>query len=420
MPAARESCASLGGRNRPQVMPSTLQYALTIILLMLSAFHVTRPAAAEVSAGREVSITVDRAKQQFLAGYRVHIGANVADDVFAVGREVTIEGARARMLVTGADRIVVKDSVLHDLFAGGQDIEIHGTIEDDAMVAVCPVCPWGSGRLLLGPAGRIGDDAHLAAGTLEIQGTVGGNLTAVARRIVISGSVTGKANLTAKEIVIASGARLGGELVARSPKPADLASDVTVAGPVRHIETEVNIPDPEDLPRMVAVFAVMAAIVVLLGVFLLGVLGQFVAPGPLSRGAATLRTELWGSIGRGLAWILLVPALGALLFASLIGIPAGVILMAAFVVLLTLAFLTAAYAIGLWVRNRRAAGVPEPRTSGRIGWTLLGILILLIAWAVPLVGWIFAFLALLGGLSAVTVGLWPRVRRADSTEQPAS
>jgi choline-glycine betaine transporter len=115
-----------------------------------------------------------------------------------------------------------------------------------------------------------------------------------------------------------------------------------------------------------------------------------------------------------------VPAVGALLFASLIGIPAGVILMAAFVVLLTLAFLTAAYAIGLWVRNRRAAGVPEPRTGGRIGWTLLGVLILLIAWAVPFVGWIFALLALLGGLGAVTAGLWPRVRRADSTEQPAS
>ena len=418
MSAARVLSTS---RNRPRVAASTMQYALAIMLLVLSASHVAEPVAAEVSAGREVSVTGERTKQQFLAGYRVHIGANVADDVFAVGREITIEGARARAVVMGGNTIVVKDSVLHDLFAGGQDIEIQGTIEDDAMVAVCPVCPWGSGRLLLGQTGRIGDDAHLAAGTLEIQGTVGGNLRAVARRIVISGSVGGKAELTANEIVIASGARLGGELVARSPKPASIASDATVAGPVHHIETEVNIPDPEDLPRMMAVFAVTAAVVVLLGIFLLGVLGQLAVPGPLSRGAAALRTELWGSIGRGLACILLVPAVGALLFASLIGIPAGVILMAAFVVLLTLAFVTAAYAIGLWVRNRRAAGMTEPRTGGRIGWTLLGILILLIAWAVPFVGWIFAFLALLGGLGAVTAGLWPRVRRAETTgEQAAS
>jgi hypothetical protein len=123
-----------------------VRYALAVTLLALSALHVAEPAAAEVSAGREVSVTGERTKQQFIAGYRVHIGANVTDDVFAVGRDATIEGARARMVVTGADRIVVKDSVLHDLFAGGQDIEIQGTIEDDAMVAVCPVCPWDWGR----------------------------------------------------------------------------------------------------------------------------------------------------------------------------------------------------------------------------------------------------------------------------------
>jgi hypothetical protein len=129
-------------RQKPQVSASTMRYtqcALAIMLLVLTAFRAAQPAAAEVSVGREVSITGDRTKQQFLAGYRVHISANVTDDVFAVGRQITVEGARARMVVTVADRIVVKDSILHDLFSGGQDIEIHGTIEDDAMVVVCPV-----------------------------------------------------------------------------------------------------------------------------------------------------------------------------------------------------------------------------------------------------------------------------------------
>jgi hypothetical protein len=410
----------MASRNKRQASATVMQFTIAVMFLALSAFHVAEPAAAEVAAGREVNVTGEHTKQQFLAGDRVHIGANVADDVFAVGREVTIEGARAHTVVTGGGTIVVKNSTLHDLFAGGHDIAIEGTIEDDAMVAVCPVCPWGSGRLLLGPTGRIGDDALLAAGTLEIQGTIGGNLTAVARRIVISGTIDGKAALIANEIVIASGARLGGELVARSPRKPEIAPDANVAGPVRVIETQVNIPDPTELPRMIAVFAVAAGVVLVSGIFLLGALGHLAAPEPLSRGAAVLRAELWGSIGRGLAWVLLVPVIGALLFASLIGIPAGVMLMAAFVVLLTLAFVTAAYAIGLWVRNRRAPGVPEPRTAGRIGWTLLGILTLLVASVVPFVGWIFAFLALLGGLGAVTAGLRPWVRRVEPREQPAS
>jgi cytoskeletal protein CcmA (bactofilin family) len=396
-----------------------MRHLLAVLVLTLSAGGAWDRAFAQVSAGHVVTITGERAKQQFAAGYRVQIGANVADDVFAVGREVTIEGARAQAVYTVGDTIVVKDSTVRDLFAAGHGIEIHGTIEDDAIVAVCPVCPWGSGHLLLGPTGRIGDEARLMAGTLEIGGTIGGDLTAFARRIVISGTVAGKADLRAKEIVIASGARLGGELVARSPKKPEIAAGATIAGPVREIATEVNIPDLEDLPRMAAWFAVAAVVVLVLGVFLLSVLAQLAVPGPLSRGAAGLRTELWGSIGRGLAWLLLVPAIGALLFASLIGIPAAVILMATFVVLLALASVTAAYAIGLWVRNRRSAAAPEPGIGGRIGWTLLGILILLVAWAVPFVGWIFALLALLGGLGAVMTGLW-QYRRADPAGRAAA
>jgi hypothetical protein len=48
-----------------------------------------------------------------------------------------------------------------------------------------------------------------------------------------------------------------------------------------------------------------------------------------------------------------------------------------------------------------------------------GILILLTAWAVPFVGWVFAQLALLGGLGAVTTGLG-QYRRADTAGHAAT
>ena len=118
-------------------------------------------------------------------------------------------------------------------------------------------------------------------------------------------------------------------------------------------------------------------------------------------------------IGRGLG-VDLVPAIGVLLFASLIGIPAGVISMASFVALLTLAFLIVAYAIGpAALCTRSTARMTEPRTGGRIGSTSPGNLILLIAWAMPFVGWIFAFLALVAGVGAVMASPWRRVRRAE-------
>lgn len=418
--AATEELDKLAERKNKLCLSATIaRHMFASVLCALVTFHLASPAAAQASAGREVTITGEHAKQQFAAGYRVHISANVADDIFAAGREITLDGTRAHALFVAGGTIIVKDSTLRDMFAAGHDIEIHGAIEDDALIAVCPICPWGSGRLLLGPQARIGDDARLVAGILEIQGTIGGDLRATARRIVISGTVGGKADLRANEIVIASGARLGGELVARSPKKPEIAAGANIAGPVREIETEVNIPDPRNLPRIAAWFALIAVVALLLGVLLLGALAQLVAPGSLSRGAARMRTELWGSIGRGLAWALILPVVGTLLFASLIGIPAGIILMATFVVLLALGYLTSAYAIGLWLRNRRAAAASEPGTGGRIGWTIVGILVLFIAWIVPFAGWIFALLALLGGLGAVAGGLWQQVRSPDMAARSA-
>jgi hypothetical protein len=391
------------------------RHTLALLLLALLVVHLSEPAAGQALAGREVTIAGEQSKQQFAAGGSIRIRANVADDVFAAGREITVEGARAHAMFLAGGTIAIRDSTLRDVFAAAHDVAILGTIEDDALIAVCPICPWGSGRLLLGPQARIGDDARLVAGSVEIEGTVGGDLRATARRIVISGTVSGKADLTAKEIVIATGARLAGELVTRSPKPAEIAAGASVAGPVRAIETEVNIPDPRDLPRMLGWIAAAAAVILIVGALVLAALVQLAAPGLLSQGAARMRAELWGCVGRGLAWALILPAIGLLLFVSLIGLPAAVLLMATLLVLWALAFVTSAYAIGLWVRNRRAAAAPEPRAGGRIGWTLLGIIVLLIAWAVPIVGWIFAVLALLGGLGAVAGGLWRRVRHADAS-----
>ena len=283
-------------KSRPRVSTSVARHMFASVLLALSTFHLAGPAAAQASAGREVK--GEQLEKQFTAGDKVQINANVADDIFAVGREITIEGSRAHAVFTAGGKIVVKDSTLRDMFAAGHDIEIHGTIEDDILIAVCPICPWGSGRLLLGPQARIGDDARLVAGTLEIQGAIDGDLKAVARRIVISGSVGGKTDLRANEIVIASGARLGGELVARSPKRPEIAASASIAGPVREIETRGSFPDLENLLRMIVWFAVAAAVVLLLGVLLLGVLAQLAVPRPLSRGAARMKAELWGSIGR--------------------------------------------------------------------------------------------------------------------------
>lgn len=370
---------------------------------------------AEVRAARTVEITGEQQHQQFAVGDTVRITANVADDVFAAGREVTLEGARAHTLVTGAGRLVIRNSTVRDLIAGGLDIEIHGTIEDDAVIAVCPLCWWAPRRILIGKDARIGDDARLFADTIEIAGTIGREVHVTGRRVVISGNILGKADIKANEIVIAASARLGGEVIFRSPTKPEIASGATIAGPVREVPTEVEFPDVSELPRKLVWLAAMVAIGAVLGILALGALSQMAVPRLLQSGADRLAAQPWANLGYGLAWAVLTPVIAGLLLFTLIGAPAAIVLMAAFVVLAALGFVTAGFAAGLWLKQRIK---PQPvtfGTLGRIGWTVFGLFVLLLINVVPFVGWIIAALTFMAGLGAAASAVLERFKTVDAS-----
>jgi hypothetical protein len=371
-------------------------------------------ALAEVQASRSVEITGEQQHQQFAAGDTVRITAQVADDIFAAGREVTLDGARAHTLVTGAGRLVLRNSTIRDLIAGSLDVEIHGVIEDDAVIAVCPICWWGSRRILIGKDARIGDEARLFADTIVIDGTIGGELRATARRIVISGSIVGKADLKAKEVVIASTARLGGEVIVRSPGKPEIATGATITGPLREVPTKMDFPDVSEWPRRLIWLAVFAALAVALGMLVLGALSQITVPRLVQAGADRLTAQPWTNVGLGLAWALLTPAIAALLFVSLIGVPAGIVLMAGFVVLVALGFVSAGYAAGLWLRQRIKSQPAVLGTWGRVGWTVLGLLALILINIIPFLGWIIALLIFMAGLGAAASAVIDRFRTADA------
>lgn len=369
-------------------------------------------ALADWRVGYDVTLEGTLAQQQFLAGRDVHLRADVTDKVFAAGRRITSDGGRIDMLVAAGTRIELKNSTFRDLLVAGTEVILDSTVENDVDAAVCPMCWWSSGRFELGSNGRIGDEARLAAGAIEIKGTVGGNLFAVARRIVISGTITGKADLRAKEIVIASGAQLGGELIAHSPSTPEIAADAKVAGPLRHTPSRFDLPEPRELVRRMVWIAVIGAIGVSLGIFVLGAALQIALPDLLQGAADRLSERPWGSIGRGLAWILLLHAAIFVASVTIIGIPLAVVLLAGLVILVTLGLVVAAYALGLWLRHRRKEPVVPLGTSGRIAWTLLGLAIILLVNVIPVIGWIFAFLAFLAGLGAVAGSVWRRLRVA--------
>jgi len=358
------------------------------------------------------TLSGDHQKQQFVAGERVEVThANVADDIFALGRDVIFETVSATNVIAAGMSLSFKGITADDLIVAGGRMDLSGNIKDDVVAAVCPFCPVG-GRLHLTNDMQIGNDARLAGRDIAVDGRIGGDLYAAGQQFRLSGEVVGNARIEADRIALAPGARIGGDLLYTSQSKPEVPDGAIIAGQVRQVESQM--PFAKGLPERWIWYGVFAAIGIVLAILLLGAALQLAMPGLLSDAAATVQAKPWSTLGRGLVLALVVPVAIALLMATVIGIPIGMVTAAGFVVLVALAFVAIAYCIGLYVRVLfRRQGVPTG-SGPRILWTSLGIFILLIIGLIPFVGWAIGLLAMIAGLGAVISQLGPIFRKPDT------
>ncbi len=370
-------------------------------------------------------------EQQFLAGERIDVSnATVSDDIFAAGNDVEFDTVAAQMIVAAGASLRFTDTKAEDLIVAagaslqfedveagemmlaGGELSFAGTVEDDVVAAVCPFCPI-HGRLHLKQRAQIGDDARLAGREVIVDGSVGGNLYVAGQRVELSGKVGGNAAIEAEHIVLKSGTRIAGDLRYASPNEVEMRDGATVGGQI--IQVEPRIPFEKEAPEHPVWIAVLAVFGFLLALVVLGAALQLSMPAVLAGSADAVRKGFWISVGRGLALALLGPAAVALLMATVIGFPIGILVIAALVILYAMAFVTISYSIGLYVRRLFSKGDAVTGTGATIGWTSIGIILLVIIGVIPILGWAIGILAIICGLGAVLSQLGPLFRRAGPT-----
>lgn len=358
------------------------------------------------------TLSGDHQKQQIVTGERVEItNANVADDIFAAGREVIFETVSAKNVIAAGMSLSLKGIIADDLIVAGGRMDVSGNIKDDVIAAVCPFCPV-MGRLNLTNGMQIGDDARLAGRDIAVDGRIGGDLYAAAQQFRLSGEVVGNARIEADRIAIAPGARIGGDLLYTSQTKPEVSDGAVIAGQVRKVESQ--LPFAEGFPKNWIWYGVLAVIGFVLAILLLGAAVQLAMPGLLSNAVATVQTKPWSTLGRGLVLALVVPIAIALLMASVIGIPIGMVTAAGFIVLVAMAFVAIAFCIGLYVRRLFGRQDVPTGLGSRILWTSLGILILMVVGLIPFIGWAIGMLAMITGLGSVISQLGPVFRKANT------
>jgi cytoskeletal protein CcmA (bactofilin family) len=358
--------------------------ALTVVVLAV-ALALSPAAAAQrselggkVRSGRSVTVAA---------------GETVQGDLVASGGTVRIDGRVDGDLVASGGQVIVAGTVTGDLLAAAGTTTISGQVDGDARIA--------SGQVRI--EGRVGEDVLLGAGqaTVTPDGQIGGDLIVGAGRLQMDGAVAGS--------VIGS--------------TGNYARDGSVGGSER---VDVDQPEAEREPtladRALDVLRRYASILVV-GVLLLWLTPRVLrgaADAARGRALVSFGVGILGFVGVVVAMVLVVlvtvlvaVVLGLLGLGSLSGVTAfgGLLVVAALAFVFALAVAFAAQAVVGLALGRLLVGDADRSFPRGLGALALGVLLVVLVAAIPLVGgWLEALLVPLG-LGALLLLLATRDRR---------
>lgn len=350
--------------------------------------------AVAQQAGQRVIVDAPADRDLYLAAGTVEVSADVRGDVVAGAGTVTTTAAIAQDLAAVGGTVQVRGRVGDDVRAVGGEVTLAADVGDSAVLA------GGSVRVARGV--KVGGLALIAAGTVSLDGDVGGELRVAGGTIRIDGNVAGNATIDAKDrLELGPGARFGGDLVYTSEEPVVLPEGVTVAGRVVHHPLERSRPG---VPAGAAVFGVLW----LLGLALAAVV-LLVAFPRLTVGAARLvvaspgRALLTGAVTLFVAPVAIVAAL-----VTGVGAPLALAVLGIWLVALLVGWLVAAVLLADVAARRLLKR--EPGLGARAGLTALAVVVLALAGAIPVLGWLAALSALLFGTGALLLALGRALR----------
>lgn len=364
----------------------------------------TPAAAAQTRQGDVVTVAANETIDDDLYAFAgtINILGTVRGDLIATGGTVVVDGTVEGDVIAGAGATTVRGQVGGSVRAGSGTVTIDGRVSQDVLV--------GSGTLNIGPAARIGRDVLAGTGTATIGGEITRNVTAGGGDLTLDGRIGGNTSLTATTLRLTDRAMLAGSLLYASEREANIAGGAVVRGP---IERRVPERAAEADPTARAVAKALDWLRGFVAFLLLGLLLVFFAPRFARRSADTLVLSPWLSLGIGAAVLVLVPIVAVIVFVLGVligGWWVGLVVLALYFVAVMVSVPVASLAVGRWITGRLGG-----REWSLVVALVLGLLILLLIGAVPIVGGVVLFCATLFGLGALMVATRRRETAAVET-----
>lgn len=365
--------------------------------------------AGVIAMGSNVDISSKITGDVVTSGAKVTVGDQIGGDVLAAAGAVRAKGEIAgEMTAVGGD-VELDAAIAGDLLALGGKVEAAGRIDGDAKLSGGRVevkaqiggnLMMAGGRLILEPDAVVKGKTWVVGGRIDIDGRIEKELRAAGRRVIIAGEVLGNVHVDAIELEILSGAKIHGKLFYRAPHKAEIHEGATILGDVAYVQSE----QPSHMVGSVLAAAGGIVLLLLAALTILGAAQVLLFPEHSIKSARLGRASPWRTFGIGFAVLVVTPIAAVILLSTVIGIPLGLVVLAAYLVLASLGLGNAALLVGrqglAWLGRNWDSGA-----WGRIGLVVIGLLIIAIIGLIPVLGAIAVLAAISIGIGASAVQL---------------
>ena len=354
-------------------------------LLLLLALLCMAPAAYAwpehtIATGEDVHVTENPAGDVLAGGWNVQFDAeDFPHDIFGLAADVNVRGNVKAGAWLFAQNAEVSGKVNGGIAAAGQTVTI-------ARGAVVKKTVWLAGQKVV---------IH---GIIPAQGRI------LANRVVLDGHITGEGKgleIQTQELEVLPTARIDGKVVYRGKGSMRIDKGAIMLQPIERIEQTYADELKTRMQKVLAISALGGKLMLVIWLLVAGVIVSLGMTAKMRGALRRVREKPWRLLAMGLAYLIAVPVGAVVLFASVIGIPVAISMLAAYPITIVTAFAIGILWLGSLIFEVAARRRPQKRYEMLICY-LVGLPIVLVVTRIPFVGvlgWLVPLMAGLGGLA---------------------
>ncbi len=384
-------------KNRLKIITAAM-----LIVVSVSFAWVRMADAQNFRSGDNITVGASEKIEDtlFVAGRTVDINSEVFGDIFCAGQTVTVSGTVHGDVICAGQTVNVTGTVDGDVRLAGQTVTLGADVSGNATV--------GGQTFNLESTGRIGGDLTIGSTDATLNGSVGRNVAAGNTNLTVAGAVGGRVKASVTNLTLASGTRINGDVEYNSWNEASRAENAVISGSLTRRD-----PPRNDAPKRGAIFGFGFAWFVywLLAMLFTALALALLFPRLLHNVTDHALPRPWKALLTGFIASLAVPVILIVLMITVIGVPLSIILGLMWLVLLLLSGPVFGYYIGRMVLSSSR----QPLLI-----MLVGASILLVAYFIPIIGFLSLLAAVWFGTGMMLLELLKRTPKPEYDLAPVT